>query len=177
MCSSDPETGKRQWVWYSVPMKEGDPGVSTWKNLDAARHGGGQMWVPGSYDPDTHLYITGTGNPTPAYTSGMRGEGDNLYTCSIVAINVDTGKMQWYYQTSPYYSHDWDSTETPILVDAEFGGKQRKMVPHASRNGYYFTLDRLTGERLASAPFSETVNWAKKGLNAKGQPVRDPEKD
>jgi alcohol dehydrogenase (cytochrome c) len=174
--SFDPETGDRQWIFYSVPMKAGDPGLDTWKNLDAAKHGGGQIWIPGAYDPETHLYITGTGNPTPAYTSGTRGEGDNLYTCSLVAINVDTGKMQWYYQTSPHDTHDWDSTETPILVDAEFGGKMRKLVLHASRNGYYFTLDRLTGERLVSGKFSDTVNWAK-GINAKGQPVRDPAKD
>ena len=172
--SFDPENGKRQWIWYSTPHEKGDPGLETWKNLDAARHGGGQIWIPGVYDPETHLYITGTGNPTPAYTSGTRGEGDNLYTCSIVAINVDTGKMQWYYQTSPHDTHDWDSTETPILVDAEFGGRQRKMVLHASRNGYYFTLDRLTGERLASAPFSETVNWAKKGSTPRASPCAIP---
>src|SRR5262245_36248075 len=174
--SFDPETGKRQWVWYSVPMKEGDPGLSTWKNLDAAKHGGGQMWVPGAYDPETHLYITGTGNPSPAYTSASRGEGENLYTCSIVAINVDTGKMAWYYQTSPHDTHDWDTAQTPILVDGEFNGRMRKMVLHASRNGYYFTLDRLTGERLVSTRYSETANWAK-GVNNQGQPIRDPEKD
>src|SRR5438067_6122568 len=106
--SFDPESGERQWIWYSVPMKQGDPGLDTWKNLDAARHGGGQVWIPGAYDPETHLYITGTGNPTPAYTSASRGEGENLYTCSLVAINVDTGKMQWHYQTSPHDTHDWD---------------------------------------------------------------------
>jgi alcohol dehydrogenase (cytochrome c) len=174
--SFDPETGQRQWIWYSVPMKEGDPGLSTWKSLDAARHGGGQIWVPGAYDPETHLYITGTGNPSPAYTSASRGEGDNLFTCSLVAINVDTGKMAWYYQTSPHDTHDWDSTETPILVDAEFNGRVRKLVLHASRNGYFFVLDRTTGERLVSTRFSETANWAK-GINKNGQPVRDPEKD
>jgi len=174
--SFDPETGDRQWVWYSVPMKKGDPGLESWANLDAARHGGGQVWIPGSYDPETHLYITGTGNPTPAYTSQTRGEGDNLFTCSIVAINVDTGKMAWYYQTSPHDTHDWDSAQTPVLVDAEFNGKPRKLVLTASRNGYYFTLDRLTGERLASGPFSNSANWAK-GMNDKGQPVRNPAKD
>jgi alcohol dehydrogenase (cytochrome c) len=174
--SFDPETGKRQWVWYSVPMKEGDPGLSTWKNIDAARHGGGQVWVPGAYDPETHLYITGTGNPSPAYTAASRGEGENLYTCALVAINVETGKMAWYYQTSPHDTHDWDSTETPILVDAEFSGRMRKLVLHASRNGYYFTLDRLTGERLVSTRYSETANWAK-GINKEGQPIRDAEKD
>lgn len=175
--SFDPESGDRQWIWYSTPHDADDPALKTWKNLDAARHGGGQVWIPGAYDPETHLYITGTGNPTPAYTSAARGEGDNLYTCSIVAINVDTGKLQWYYQTSPHDTHDWDSTETPVLADIQIGGKIRKVVMHASRNGYYFTLDRLTGERIASAPFSETVNWAKPSLNANGQPVRNPKKD
>ncbi|HMF02590.1 MAG TPA: acido-empty-quinoprotein group A [Terriglobia bacterium] len=174
--SFDPESGKRQWVWYAVPMKSGDPGLETWKDLDAARHGGGQVWVPGVYDPETHLYITGTGNPSPAYTSASRGEGDNLYTCSIVAINVDTGKLAWYYQTSPHDTHDWDSAQTPILVDAEFNGRARKLVLHASRNGYYFTLDRVTGERLVSTRYSETSNWAKE-INKQGQPVRDQAKD
>jgi len=174
--SFDPESGKRQWVWYAVPMKSGDPGLETWKDLDAARHGGGQVWVPGVYDPETPLYITGTGNPSPAYTSASRGEGDNLYTCSIVAINVDTGKLAWYYQTSPHDTHDWDSAQTPILVDAEFNGRVRKLVLHASRNGYYFTLDRVTGERLVSTRYSETSNWAKE-INKQGQPVRDQAKD
>jgi len=174
--SFDPETGALQWKFYTVPMNPGDPGLDTWKNLDAARHGGAQVWIPGSYDPETHLYITGTGNPTPAYTSGTRGEGDNLYTCSIVAVNVDTGKMAWYYQTSPHDTHDWDSAQTPVLVDAEFNGRPRKLVLTASRNGYYFTLDRLTGEHLVTGKLSETANWAK-GINAKGQPVREPAKD
>jgi len=172
----DPETGAVQWKFYSVPMKKGDPGLETWKNLDAAQHGGGQMWVPGSYDPETHLYIIGTGNPSPAYTSQSRGEGSNLYTCSIVAINVDTGKMAWYYQTSPHDTHDFDSAQTPVLVDGEFNGKPRKLVVTASRNGYYFTLDRVTGEHLVTSKYSDTANWAK-GLDTKGAPVRDPAKD
>src|SRR6185312_2015536 len=146
--SFDPETGGLQWKLYTVPMNPGDPGLESWKSLDAARHGGAQVWVPGSYDPETHLYITGTGNPTPAYTSQTRGEGDNLFTCSIIAVNVDTGRMQWYYQTSPHDTHDWDSAQTPVLVDAQFGGRMRKLVVTASRNGYYFTLDRVSGEHL-----------------------------
>src|SRR5881396_208096 len=175
--SFDPETGDLQWKFYAVPMNPGDPGLETWKDLDAARHGGGQPWVPGSYDPETNLYIFGTGNPSPAYTSQTRGEGDNLFTCAIVAINVDTGKMAWYYQTSPHDTHDWDSAQTPVLVDGDFRGSgPRRMVLTASRNGYYFTLDRLTGEHMVTGKFSETVNWAK-GLNAKGQPVREPAKD
>ena len=175
--SFDPETGEVQWKFYATPQKPGDPGLETWANLDAAKHGGGQMWVPGSYDPETRLYIVGTGNPTPAYTAASRGEGDNLYTCAIVAINVDTGKMAWYFQNSPHDTHDWDSSQTPILVDAEFGGRMRKLVLTAARNGYYFTLDRTTGERLVTSKYSETANWAKPQLNDKGQPVREPAKD
>jgi alcohol dehydrogenase (cytochrome c) len=175
--SFDPESGDLQWTFYTVPMNPGDPGLETWKSLDAARHGGGHPWLPGVYDPETRLYIFGTGNPTPAYTDGPRGPGDNLYTCAIVAVNVDTGKMAWYYQTSPHDTHDWDSAQTPVLVDGDFKGSgPRKMVLTASRNGYYFTLDRQTGERLVTSRFSETVNWAK-GINEKGQPVRDPAKD
>jgi len=174
--SFDPETGKTQWKWYVTPQNEGDPGLETWKNLDAARHGGGHPWVPGSYDPETHLYIFGTGNPTPAYTSQTRGEGDNLFTCALVAINVDTGKMAWYYQTSPHDTHDWDSAQTPILVDAMVEGQRRKLVLTASRNGFYFTVDRVTGQHVVTSKFSETANWAT-GLNESGQPVRNPAKD
>jgi alcohol dehydrogenase (cytochrome c) len=175
--SFDPETGDRQWRFYTVPMNPGDAGLETWKSLDAARHGGGHPWLPGVYDPDTHLYIFGTGNPTPAYTDGPRGAGDNLFTCSIVAVNVETGRMAWYYQTSPHDTHDWDSAQTPVLVDGTFRGSgPRKMVLTASRNGYYFTLDRVTGERLVTSQFSDTVNWAN-GLNERGQPIRNPAKD
>ena len=129
--SLDPETGKRQWIWYSAPMKKGDPGLETWKNLDARAHGGGQIWIPGAYDPETHLYITGTGNPSPAYTSGTSREGDNLYTCSHRRHQCRYRKNGVVLPDSPHDTHDWDSTETPILVDGEFGGRQRKMVLHA----------------------------------------------
>jgi alcohol dehydrogenase (cytochrome c) len=177
LSSFDPETGDLQWKFYSVPMNPGDPGLETWKDLDAARNGGGHPWLPGAYDPETRLYIFGTGNPTPAYMSAPRGAGlDNLFTCAIVAVHVDTGKMAWYFQTSPHEMHDWDSAQTPVLVDGTINGKPRKLLVTASRNGYYFTLDRRTGERLVTTQFSGTVNWAK-GLNDKGQPVRDPAKD
>ena len=177
LSSFDPETGDLQWKFYSVPMNPGDPGLETWKDLDAARNGGGHPWLPGAYDPETRLYIFGTGNPTPAYMSAPRGAGlDNLFTCAIVAVHVDTGKMAWYFQTSPHEMHDWDSAQTPVLVDGTINGKPRKLLLTASRNGYYFTLDRRTGERLVTTQFSGTVNWAK-GLNDKGQPVRDPAKD
>ena len=176
LLSFDAETGELEWKFYTVPMKKGDPGLETWASLDAARHGGGQTWIPGAYDPETKLYIIGTGNPTPAYTVGLRGEGDNLFTCSLVAINVDTGKMAWYFQTSPHDMHDYDSAQTPILVDAPFNGKMRKLVLTAARNGYFFTLDRVTGERLVTSKYGQHTNWAK-GLNKFGGPEHDPLKD
>src|SRR5580658_9408790 len=144
----DPETGETQWTFYTVPMTAGDAAVKTWGSLDGAKHGAGNVWIPGSYDPETHLYIFGTGNPSPAYTNPQSRAGDNLYTCSIVAVNVDTGKMAWYYQVNPHDTHDWDSTETPVLVDGDFNGKPRKMVVHADRNGYFYLVDRVTGEHL-----------------------------
>jgi alcohol dehydrogenase (cytochrome c) len=173
--SFDPETGELQWKFYTVPMNEGDPGLDTWPSLDAARHGGAQPWMPGAYDPETHLYIIGTGNPTPAYTAG-RGEGDNLFTCSLLAINVDTGKLAWYFQTSPHDMHDWDSAQTPVLFDARINGKMRKLVSTAARNGVFFTLDRTTGEQIVTSTYGSSTNWVK-GLNKAGGPVRKPEKD
>jgi alcohol dehydrogenase (cytochrome c) len=174
--SFDPETGDLQWKMYTVPMKPGDPGADSWASIDAARHGGAQTWIPGAYDPETHLYIFGTGNPTPAYTTGTRGEGDNLFACALVAVNVDTGKMAWYFSTSPHDMHDYDSAQTPVLIDAMFNGKMRKLVLTAARNGYFFTLDRVTGERLVTSKYGLLTNWAK-GLNKSGAPQHDPAKD
>jgi len=173
--SYDPETGKRKWIFYTVPMNPGDPGLETWPSLQAARHGGGQVWIPGSYDPESKLYIFGTGNPTPGYTGAGR-KGDNLFTCSLVAVNVDTGKMAWYYQTSPHDTHDWDSAQTPVLIDGTINGKPRKLVSTAARNGYFFTLDRLTGEHVATSKYGTTTNWAT-GLRPNGAPNPNPEKE
>jgi alcohol dehydrogenase (cytochrome c) len=175
--SFDPETGELQWKFYTVPMNPGDPGVETWPNLDAARHGGAQPWLPGAYDPETHLYIFGTGNPTPAYTPGRGDENmDNLFTGSLIAVNVDTGKMAWYYQTAPHDMHDWDSAQTPVLADAMFKGRMRKLVMTAARNGYFFVLDRTTGEHLLTQKYGSATNWVKT-LDEKGRPRRNVEKD
>jgi alcohol dehydrogenase (cytochrome c) len=177
--SFDPNTGDLQWKFFTVPMQKGDPGLETWGSLDAARHGGAQVWMPGSYDPETQLYIFGTGNPTPAYTAALRAPKDrhtNLYTCSVMAVNVNTGKMAWYYQVAPNDTHDWDATQAPVLADGIFAGKPRKLVMQASRNGYFFVLDRTTGEHLVTGKYSDAANWAS-GINAKGQPVRDTAKD
>jgi len=173
--SLDPRTGEVQWILYSTPQNPGDPGLDTWASLDAARHGNGATWIPGSYDPETNLYLYGTGNPTPAYTQG-RGEGDNLFTSSLLAVNVDTGKIAWYYQTSPHDTHDWDSTQTPVLADMPFNGRPRKLVMTATRNGYFFVLDRTNGQHLVTSKLGLVNNWAS-GLDAKGQPKRNPNKD
>lgn len=169
--SYDAVDGELRWKFYTVPMNEGDPGLETWANLEAARHGGAQPWLPGAFDPETRLYIFGTGNPTPAFTQG-RGEGDNLFTCSLVAVNVDTGKMAWYFQTSPHDMHDWDSAQTPILFDAEIDGRPRKLVSTAARNGYFFTLDRTTGEHIVTTKYGSATNWGL-GLRPNGSVLRN----
>ncbi len=171
--SRNPEDGSLQWKWWTTPRK-GEPGIGTWPDEYASAHGTGQPWIPGTYDPELNLYIVGTGNPNPVMAEKSR-RGDNLYTCSIVAINPDTGKLVWYFQPSPHDTHDWDAVETPILFDGVINGQPRKLVAQASRNGYFFVLDRATGKRVLGLPFIDTVNWAK-GYDAKGQPVPDPAK-
>jgi acido-empty-quinoprotein group A len=171
----DPETGAIQWKWWSEPLKKGDPGSETWPDEYSMRHGGGMTWLPGTYDPELHLYYLGTGNPNPVLTGRSR-KGDDLYTCSIVALNVDTGKLAWYFQASPHDTHDWDAIQTPVLIDGEFGGKPRKLLAQANRNGYFFLLDRTTGKNLLTAPMIRTMNWSK-GIDAKGQPIADPAKE
>jgi alcohol dehydrogenase (cytochrome c) len=155
----DPETGKLQWKFFTVPMNPGDPGLDSWPSLDAARHGGGQVWMSGSFDPETRLYFFGTGNPTPGYT-GTGRPGDNLFTCSLIAVNVDTGKMAWYFQTSAHDTHDWDSTQQPVLYDAVIDGRPRKLVSTATRNGYFYTLDRVTGAHIVTSKFGSHTNWS-----------------
>ncbi len=172
LTSYDPETGKMQWRWYTEP-KPGEPGSETWPNADAREHGGGMTWMTGTYDPEAHLLYWGTGNPNPVLAGESR-PGDNLYTCSIVALNPETGKLVWAFQPSPHDLHDWDAVETPVLFDAPFHGKPRKLLAQASRNGFFFLLDRLTGEHLVTAPFID-VNWAQ-GIDAKGRPIPRPDK-
>jgi len=171
--SRDPETGALQWKWWTTPRK-GEPGIETWPDEYSAAHGTGQTWMPGTYDPELNLYYLGTGNPNPVMAEKSR-KGDNLYTCSIVAINPDTGKMVWYYQVSPHDVHDWDANETPVLIDGVIDGQPRKLLAQASRNGYFFLLDRTNGKHILTRPFIDTVNWAKE-INANGQPIPDPAK-
>ena len=172
--SHDPVTGKIQWRWYVVPQKIGDPGSETWPNEDAMKHGGGMTWQPITYDPELNLIYVPTGNPQPVIAHKNRA-GANLYTESIVALNPDTGKMIWYFQASPHDTHDWDATQVPVLFDGEVNGQKRKLLAQASRNGYFFVLDRATGKNISSTEFVKT-NWSK-GLDAKGQPIPNPAKE
>ncbi len=159
----DPETGKLQWEWDSTPPV-GTPNATS----------GGMTWMTGTYDPNLNLVYWGTGNPTPVL-NGQPRPGDNLYTCSIVALDPDSGKLKWAFQPSPHDTHDWDAVETPVLVDADFGGKPRKMLMQTSRNGYFFVLDRTNGKNLLSKPFGP-VNWALH-VDERGEPVPNPEKE
>jgi alcohol dehydrogenase (cytochrome c) len=165
--SFDPESGKTQWIFYSTPP----PGVPDPPSGGAT---GGQMWMTGTYDPDLNLLFVGTGNPTPVLNGPAR-PGDNPWTCSIVAINPDTGKLAWGFQASPHDTHDWDAAEVPVLVDAAFNGTPRKLLLQASRNGYFFVLDRTNGKSLLTTPFA-TVNWAKE-IDKDGRPIADPAKE
>jgi alcohol dehydrogenase (cytochrome c) len=169
----NPESGEMQWRWWVVPQKKGDPGSESWPNEDAMQHGGGMTWQPITYDPELNLIYVTTGNPQPVIAHKNRA-GDNLFTGSIVALNADTGKMVWYFQSSPHDTHDWDSTQTAVLFDGEFEGKPRKLLAQAARNGHFFVLDRTNGKALVSTEYVKT-NWAK-GYDAKGQPIPDPAK-
>ena len=169
----DPVTGEMQWRWWVVPQKKGDPGSDTWPNEEAMQHGGGMTWQPPTYDPELNLVYVTTGNPQPVIAHANRA-GDNLFTASIVALNPDTGKMVWYFQSSPHDTHDWDATQTPVLIDGEINGQPRKLLAQASRNGKFFVLDRATGKAIVSSDFVRT-NWST-GFDAKGQPIPEPGK-
>ena len=161
--SIDPETGKTQWEWDST-APPGTPNQTS----------GGMTWMTGTYDPALNLLYWGTGNPTPVLTAATR-PGDDLYTCSIVALNPDNGKLTWAFQPSPHDTHDWDAVETPVLADAEFDGKPRKLLMQTSRNGFFFVLDRTNGKSLLTAPFGP-VNWSL-GVDKQGRPIPNPDKE
>jgi alcohol dehydrogenase (cytochrome c) len=168
----DAKNGKRLWRLYTIPTT-GEPGVETWAG-DSYKYGGATTWNTGAYDPELNTLYWGTGNPAPDWNGDMR-KGDNLYSCSLLAIDADTGKMKWYFQFSPHETHDWDAAEPPILFDAVINGKKRKIVAQANRNAFYYVLDRETGEFLAGASYAKQT-WAK-GLDAKGRPIEQPNID
>jgi alcohol dehydrogenase (cytochrome c) len=173
----DARTGNELWRWYAVP-KPGEPGSETWKDKNNAwKTGGGGLWQTGSYDPATKLTIWGTGNPIPQYDPQAR-PGDNLYTNSVVALNVDTGKLAWHFQYTPNDSWDYDEVGVHMLYDTTIAGRSRKVVGHFARNGFFYTLDRTNGEFLRGVQYVNDLNWTK-GLNPKtGMPLEyDPKLD
>ena len=170
----DAKTGERIWRFWTVPAP-GEPGSETWEGgSNAWKHGGGSTWITGSYDPELNLVYWGTGNPGPDYNGDVR-PGDNLYTCSLLALDVDTGKLKWYFQFTPHDTHDWDATQVPVLLDSTFYGRPRKLVVVPSRNGFHYVLDRQTGEFLLAKQYVKQT-WAKE-IDKKGRPVLNPGQD
>jgi alcohol dehydrogenase (cytochrome c) len=166
----DATTGERLWRFNPIP-RPGEPGNETWAG-DSWKSAGGNTWLTGSYDPELNLLYWGIGNPAPDFNGDVR-IGDNLYTESVVALDLDTGHLKWYFQFTPHDTMDWDAVEIPVLVDAPYQGKMRKLMAHADRNGFYYLLDRTNGKFLTGTPFVKHMNWAS-GLTPEGRPIRIP---
>ena len=159
-------TGERVWRFWTVPAR-GEPGSETWIGT-ALEHGCAATWLTGTYDAEARLLYWPTGNPCPDYNGDER-KGDNLYSSSVVALDPDTGKLRWHFQFTPHDLHDWDANQPPLLLDAVFRGRPRKLLALASRNGFFYVLDRLTGEFLLAEPFVKNLTWAS-GIAPSGRP-------
>ncbi|MBI3493014.1 MAG: PQQ-binding-like beta-propeller repeat protein [Acidobacteria bacterium] len=168
----DPAAGQRLWRYYTIPAP-GEPGSETWAG-DIWARGGGPTWLSGTYDPALNLLYWGTGNPSPDWNGEVR-PGDNLYTGSLVALDPDTGTLRWHYQFTPHDTHDWDANEIPVLADLTIGGRARKVVMMANRNGFFYVLDRTNGQVLLGKPFVRTT-WATE-IRPDGRPQVLPDQD
>jgi alcohol dehydrogenase (cytochrome c) len=146
----DPKTGALIWRFHTIPQP-GDPNFGTWAG-DSWKTGGASTWNTGAYDPETNTLFWGTSNPWPDYFDDNRA-GDNLYSASVLALDPDTGKLKWYYQFTPHDTHDWDSTQNPVLVDTEFLGQPRKVLAWPNRNGFFYLIDRTNGKFLTATAF------------------------
>lgn len=175
LVSLDPETGEEQWKFYVTPGA-GEPGIETWPDAESASHGGGGTWMPGTYDPELKTLYWGTGNANPVY-AGQGRMGDNLYTASIVALDVETGKLRWHFQAMPHDTHDYDGTNVPLIYTRRIAGKDRKLLTYGGRNGWLVTIDRETGKPLLSMPYMDGLKWVK-GVNPKTlEPISDRDND
>lgn len=163
----DAVTGKILWRRWTIPAP-GEPGSASWPGQSYLR-GGGAAWMPGTYDPELNTLYWGTGNAAPDYDGSVR-PGDDIYTASVLALDPDTGKIKWHFQFTPHDVYDYDSVQTPVLVDAEYRGQPRKLLIEANRNGFLYILDRVTGKFLSATRFAERVNWAS-GIDANGRPI------
>jgi alcohol dehydrogenase (cytochrome c) len=166
----DAATGKLAWNFNTVPGP-GEPGNETWPG-DSWKHGSASTWVTGSYDPDLNTIYWGTGNPGPDWNPDSRA-GDNLYSCSVIALDADTGKLKWHFQFSPNDASDWDSAQVPVLANINWNGSERKVILWANRNGFFYILDRATGKFIRGNAFVHQT-WAA-GLDENGRPIRLPE--
>jgi alcohol dehydrogenase (cytochrome c) len=168
------DTGKLLWKFLVVP-EPGQPGSETWVDKRTMAFGGGGVWTEPSYDPETNLAYFGTGNPVHMFDPQGR-PGDNLYTSSIIALDVDTGQLKWHFQTIPNEAWDYDAVAITQLYDVTINGETRKVISQTNRNGFFYTWDRTNGQFLKSEPYT-TVNWTA-GLDSKtGKPIDyDPSK-
>ena len=162
----DAKQGTRLWRFWTVPSR-GEKGNDTWQG-ESWVHGGAPTWLTGSYDPALKMLFWGTGNPGPDWNGDVR-RGDNLFSCSMLAIDVESGALRWHFQFTPHDVHDWDANQIPVLVDAEIGGRPRSLVVTANRNGFFYALDRRTGELVFGTPYARQT-WAA-GLDASGRPM------
>jgi len=163
----DAETGKLAWRFWTIPGP-GEPGSASWPGQMYLR-GGGTTWMPGTYDPDLDTVYWGTSNPAPDFDGAAR-PGDDLYTDCVLALDPDTGKLKWYFQFTPHDVFDYDATETPVIVNAVYGGQPRKLLLQANRNGFLYVVDRVDGKFLTAVPFVKQLNWAK-GIDGQGRPI------
>jgi PQQ-dependent dehydrogenase (methanol/ethanol family) len=168
----DAETGEEAWRFWTVPLP-GEPLSETWVG-DVLPHGCGATWLTGTYDAELDTLYWPIGNPCPDMNGDGR-VGDNLYTDSMLAFDPDTGKLKWHYQYTPHDEFDWDANQTPLLLDVEWEGKPRKVLAHANRNGYFYVLDRVTGELLRGKAFVENLTWSS-GIGEDGRPILIPGK-
>ena len=169
----DAATGEEAWRFYTIPGP-GEPGHETWEgDTDAWRHGGASVWLTGSYDPDLDQTYWGIGNPGPDWNPAQR-PGDNLYSDSVVALDPDTGELEWYFQFTPNDDYDYDAVQIPVLADIALDtfSSGRQML-WANRNGFFYVLDRTTGDFIRGEPFTD-INWAS-GLSESGRPIETPQ--
>ena len=169
----DQVTGKEAWRFWTVPAP-GERGSETWQGK-GIQHGGAPTWFTGTYDPDLDTVYWPTGNPSAEYNGDDRG-GDNLYSDCMLALDLKTGRLKWHFQFTPHDLWDWDATETPVLVDADWQGQPRKLMLQANRNGFFYVLDRTDGKLLHTSAFVRKLTWAR-GIAPDGRPLENPNQE
>jgi alcohol dehydrogenase (cytochrome c) len=173
IAAHDAATGEEAWRFYTIPAP-GEPDFETWaEGGDAWKYGGASVWLTGSYDAELDLTYWGIGNPGPDWNPAQR-PGDNLYSDSVVALDPDTGELKWHFQFTPNDDYDYDAVQIPVLVDLPTASASSgKLMLWGNRNGFFYVLDRATGEFIRGNPFVK-INWAS-GLDESGRPIETPQ--